>query len=446
MDFAEVSWIRPTTREATACVWGPGAGPLLEWLGVGRDSWIQRDSVLEEHIGELRGLILVDLPDYDSTDEDHHRVADRLLPLADVLLWVTDPQKYADPALHERFAAVARAHPASVNAVVLNQIDTVSKDAARKIENALTGLLVEAGQTDPVVALTSALDGAGVPELRSWLMAQTAPKTTALRRLAAELGAAARALGEGVDAPFGRSAPGGAGAGKGGAGGAGRGGAASGGRGGGAGGRRPGRGGTAEAGQASGADGPVAGAGEGANPTAGQAPARDWPWMEQAAAAVVDGLLEACAPAPSVVPPLEPGPGQARGATSIWVAEAARHLPEQWTAAVGYALGSPANIATRLVEAFRSLELPPLPGFWARLLQPGKAARARRREWEARLRGVIEPVVDRTVVRPTQVALQDRERLGDLVAGVLAAAAAVGSRSEPGPGAHPPGEAPLGSR
>jgi GTP-binding protein EngB required for normal cell division len=201
MSFSEVGPVRPTTSKATACVWGPGAEELLNWLGVERDSWIKRDSVLETHIGELRGLILVDLPDYDSAVEANHLIADRVLPLADVVIWVTDPQKYADPALHERFVEAAKTHQGRLNMVVLNQVDTLTEAEAARVEESLVGLLVADGLTDPVVALTSAKTGAGVDAVRQALMDQTAHGTTGMRRAASDLEAAARALAQGCAVP-----------------------------------------------------------------------------------------------------------------------------------------------------------------------------------------------------------------------------------------------------
>ena len=47
--------------------------------------------------------MLLDLPDHDSTVAAHRLEVDRLVALVDVLVWVLDPQKYADAAIHERY-------------------------------------------------------------------------------------------------------------------------------------------------------------------------------------------------------------------------------------------------------------------------------------------------------------------------------------------------------
>ena len=57
--------------------------------------------------GELAGLVLLDLPDHDSTVAAHRIEVDRLVALVDLLVWVLDPQKYADAAVHERLPEAA---------------------------------------------------------------------------------------------------------------------------------------------------------------------------------------------------------------------------------------------------------------------------------------------------------------------------------------------------
>ena len=81
-------------------------------------------------VGDLDGLVLLDLPDHDSTEVEHHLEVDRLVELADLLVWVLDPQKYADAAIHERYLRRWPAHEA-VTLVVLNQIDTLTRRGRR---------------------------------------------------------------------------------------------------------------------------------------------------------------------------------------------------------------------------------------------------------------------------------------------------------------------------
>src|SRR5689334_18237914 len=106
LDLASVGVRRPTTSWATACTWGPsGAGDLLEWLGIPPRHQVVRDSMLDtgREAKDLEGLVLLDLPDHDSTEVAHHLEVERLVRLTDLMVWVLDPQKYADAAIHDRF-------------------------------------------------------------------------------------------------------------------------------------------------------------------------------------------------------------------------------------------------------------------------------------------------------------------------------------------------------
>ena len=71
------------------------------------------------------GLVLLDLPDVDSPRSSHRLEAERLVELFDVFVWVTDPQKYADALLHDKYVVQLTGHSA-VMLVVLNQVDRLS--------------------------------------------------------------------------------------------------------------------------------------------------------------------------------------------------------------------------------------------------------------------------------------------------------------------------------
>ena len=58
----------------------------------------------------MDGVVLLDLPDHDSTEVAHHLEVDRIVKLADLLVWVLDPQKYADAAVHDRYLAPLAGH------------------------------------------------------------------------------------------------------------------------------------------------------------------------------------------------------------------------------------------------------------------------------------------------------------------------------------------------
>ena len=99
---------RPTTGVAHACVWGPlePANQLLDWVGVLPRHRFVRESALDgDDEAALRGLVLLDLPDFDSVERGHRLEVDRLLGLVDQVVWVVDPQKYGDRILHQAYLA-----------------------------------------------------------------------------------------------------------------------------------------------------------------------------------------------------------------------------------------------------------------------------------------------------------------------------------------------------
>src|SRR3712207_4387800 len=115
---------RPTTGVAHATVWGDhGADRLLDWLEVPRRHRV------EDPDPALDGLVLLDLPDHDSVRLENRLEVDRLVELVDVLVWVLDPQKYADDAVHTRYLAPLAGH-AGVLLVVLNQVDRLDEASA----------------------------------------------------------------------------------------------------------------------------------------------------------------------------------------------------------------------------------------------------------------------------------------------------------------------------
>ena len=84
------------------------AGPLLDWLEVPRRHVLRRPPDLPE--AGFDGLVLLDLPDVDSVERRHRLEADRLVERVDLLVWVLDPQKYADGVIHDRYLAPLAGH------------------------------------------------------------------------------------------------------------------------------------------------------------------------------------------------------------------------------------------------------------------------------------------------------------------------------------------------
>lgn len=186
-DIARVGQRRPTTSTPTAAVWGTEpAGALLDWLSVGT-----RHQVPEP--GDLDGLVLVDLPDFDSRESAHREEAQRILELVDVFVWVTDPQKYADAVLHDDYVTVLRDYGA-VTIVVLNQVDRLPAGGEEQIAADLARLLERDGLQQHEVIGTSTRTGVGLDALRSRLHDAVEHSDAARHRLGADLRTAAGGL------------------------------------------------------------------------------------------------------------------------------------------------------------------------------------------------------------------------------------------------------------
>lgn len=209
-DMSPVGVRRPTTGAAYACVWGPPseATELLDWIGVPPRHRFVRESALDgEDEAALRGLVLLDLPDFDSVEHAHKLEVDRLLGLVDLVVWVTDPQKYADRVVHESYLRQFRRH-ADVTVVVLNHADRLPPAEVPRVGADLRRLLEADGLPNVPVLATSALHQAGIATLRSTLEEAVARRQAMLRRLAGDLEAvvepltelvAAEPTGQGVD-------------------------------------------------------------------------------------------------------------------------------------------------------------------------------------------------------------------------------------------------------
>jgi len=197
--ISETGVRRPTTAAPIACSWSDGAAGLIDRLGIpGR---LRRRPVHGPDADpQLRGLVLVDLPDHDSAAVEHREQVDRILKLVDAVIWVVDPEKYADAVLHERYLRPLAGH-AEVMFVVLNQVDRLPGEAADQVLDDLRRLLDEDGialgehgEPGATVLALSALTGEGLPELREALGRFVAERGAAARRIAADVDVAATRL------------------------------------------------------------------------------------------------------------------------------------------------------------------------------------------------------------------------------------------------------------
>ncbi|MET9729285.1 YfjP family GTPase [Streptomyces sp. NPDC006458] len=197
--ISETGVRRPTTASPIACSWSDGAATLIDRIGIpGR---LRRRPVQSpEAEAQLRGLVLIDLPDVDSAAVQHREQAERVLALVDAVIWVVDPEKYADAVLHERYLRPMAGH-AEVMFVVLNQVDRLPGEATEQVLDDLRRLLDEDGialgeygEPGAHVLALSALTGDGLGELREALGQFVAERGAPARRVAADLDSAAAGL------------------------------------------------------------------------------------------------------------------------------------------------------------------------------------------------------------------------------------------------------------
>ncbi|MFD8997577.1 YfjP family GTPase [Streptomyces abikoensis] len=188
--LSEAGVRRPTTALPVSCAWSDRAEGLLDRLGIPARA---RRTPVRPYDPALAGLVLLDLPDHDSAAAGHREQVDRLLALVDAVIWVVDPEKYADAVLHERYLRPLAGY-AEVTFVVLNQVDRLSADGADQVLDDLRRLLDEDGlalgeygEPGASVMALSALTGAGVGELREALGTFVARRNAAELRLTADV-------------------------------------------------------------------------------------------------------------------------------------------------------------------------------------------------------------------------------------------------------------------
>lgn len=197
IDLAGVGARRPTTTWTFACVWGtePADG-LLDWVGVPERRRFSTRSELDDGPGadrSLDGLVLLDLPDHDSIVEAHHAEVDRVVGFADLFVWVLDPQKYADAAIHERYLRPL-AEQRDNTVVVMNQVDRLSESERELAIKDLRGILDREGLRNVALYAISVHSGFGMAELRAEISGRIAAKDAARRRMGVEVRTAAEHL------------------------------------------------------------------------------------------------------------------------------------------------------------------------------------------------------------------------------------------------------------
>lgn len=199
-EIATAAVRRPTTTEPLAGIWGvQGSDALLDWLEVRKR---HAAAPIKGFADDDTGLILLDLPDFDSTRAANREIVQRMVGIVDVLVWVLDPQKYADAAVHNDFLAPLSSHGA-VTIVVLNQIDRLPEHEVRPVLESLTAILARDGLGKVQVLGASAVLGTGVDKVRAAIRQVAMQRKAMSQRLAADVSQAAARLAEASGLPTG---------------------------------------------------------------------------------------------------------------------------------------------------------------------------------------------------------------------------------------------------
>ncbi|HJU52391.1 MAG TPA: GTPase [Acidimicrobiia bacterium] len=174
---------RPTTSRPLVVV-PPVAASRLErmWAELGIDTIVSRETP--------GSIVLVDLPDVDSVASDHRREVNELLTIIDVVVWVTDPEKYRDRIMHDQFFRPLIAHEHSY-VFVLNQMDRLDVAELALVTEDLEWALRRDGFSDPVVLATAADPPAGPPigveDLVEAILARAREAGTGEKRMRTEI-------------------------------------------------------------------------------------------------------------------------------------------------------------------------------------------------------------------------------------------------------------------
>lgn len=180
---AQAGVIRPTTSSALAWIPAnpePGLVRLLD------------DLEIFDRVGQTRfdHLAVIDLPDLDSFDRSNVAEVRRLVPRLDAVVWVFDPLKYNDRAVHHGFLRELTDYDRQF-LYVLNQVDRLAPIDVQTVSGDLWKSLVNDGMDDPVVLTTAADpiygDPVGIDEFEEALHDRFEQKQVAIAKLVADV-------------------------------------------------------------------------------------------------------------------------------------------------------------------------------------------------------------------------------------------------------------------
>lgn len=181
-ELVDVGGVRPTTSLPAAAV--PAA------VGSAMDGYLDSLGVEQRHSYQGTTICLLDLPDTDSVETEHRHRVDAVLPLVDLVVWVTDPEKYRDARLHHEYLKPMSAY-AGQFLVVLNQVDRLQPDQVEQVAADLSAALREDEMEDPGVIVMAAAPPVGPPlgldEFMDTLQERTADRAALYEKLLTDL-------------------------------------------------------------------------------------------------------------------------------------------------------------------------------------------------------------------------------------------------------------------
>ena len=155
-EISDVGGVRPTTGTPLAIATPEVASQIVEYLG-------ELGIEIRSSNGVPDWLVLIDLPDTDSVEVDHGLQVESLIPVVDVVVWVTDPEKYRDAVLHDRFLKPLAAYERQL-IFVMNQSDRLVPGTVESVLNDLALALREDGIDESFPIATAANPTSGPPQ------------------------------------------------------------------------------------------------------------------------------------------------------------------------------------------------------------------------------------------------------------------------------------------
>ncbi len=186
-DLVDVGGMRPTTSHPAAAV--------PDGVADAMDGYLGRLGIGERYTYSGRRVCLIDLPDTDSVELEHRHRVDSLLSRLDLVVWVTDPEKYRDARLHDEYLRPLARHAGQFS-FVMNPIDRLSPVEAEAVCHDLTEALAGDGLGEVEVIPVAAAPPSGPPIGidRLWSALEAKDRTTLYDKLLDDVSETSRVL------------------------------------------------------------------------------------------------------------------------------------------------------------------------------------------------------------------------------------------------------------